>query len=191
MVGAMSAATFAGDLSKYRNFELGSDLATVAKQTAADPSQAKVIHSRPALIQEREWRPQPLGPTAQTEPAQKVVFNFYDGELFRIVVDYDRYETEGLTAADLVDAISATYGLAGKPTTTAKIAPDTYGDQEDPRPMAGFAVPLRFDPFFVRTYFQAGWGHEAAGDVSRSRQSGSEASRQSGSAAKRCRPSSF
>ena len=49
MFGAMSAATFAGDLSRYRNFALGSDLATVAKQAAADPSQAKMIHSRPAL----------------------------------------------------------------------------------------------------------------------------------------------
>ena len=48
MFGAMSVATFAGDLSRYRNFELGSHLATVAKQAAADPSQAKVIHSRPA-----------------------------------------------------------------------------------------------------------------------------------------------
>ena len=47
MFGAMSAATFAGDLSRYRNFELGSDLATVAKQAAEDPSQAKVIDSRP------------------------------------------------------------------------------------------------------------------------------------------------
>lgn len=130
--GAMSAAPLAGDLSRYRNFELGSDLATVAKQAAADPSQAKVIHSRPALIQELEWRPQPLGPSAQTEPAQGVVFRFYDGELFRIVVEYDRYETEGLTVADLVEAISATYGPAGKPTTAVKIAPDIYGDQDEP-----------------------------------------------------------
>ena len=48
------------------------------------------------------------------EPAKQVVFSFYDGELFRIVVNYDRYETEGLTADDLVDAISATYGTCRK-----------------------------------------------------------------------------
>ena len=99
--GVMSAATLAGDLSKYRNFQLGTDLPTVAKQAGANPSQAKVIHRRPALIQELEWRPQPLGSSSQTEPAKEVVFSFYDGELFRIVVNYDRYETEGLTADDL------------------------------------------------------------------------------------------
>jgi len=92
MFGAMSAATLAGDLSRYRNFEIGSHLATVAKQAAADPSQAKVIHSRPALIQELEWRPQPLGASSQTESVQEVLFSFYDGQLFRIKVGYDRYQ---------------------------------------------------------------------------------------------------
>ncbi len=129
--GVMSAATSAGDLSKYRNFQLGTDLSTVIKQAGADPSQAKVIHRRPALIQELEWRPQPLGRSSQTEPAKEVVFSFYDGELFRIVVDYDRYETEGLTADDFIDAISATYGPAAKPTAPAKVAPGGYGDQEE------------------------------------------------------------
>jgi hypothetical protein len=88
MLGATSTATaLEGDLSKYRNFELGMDLATVAKQAAADPARAKVIHRRPALIQELEWRPQPLGASSQTEPVQEVLFSFYDGKLFRIKVD--------------------------------------------------------------------------------------------------------
>jgi len=129
--GMMSAAALTGDLSKYRQFELGTDLSTVAGQTGAKTSQAKVIHSRPALIQELEWRPQPLGSSSQTEPAQAVVFSFYDGKLFRISVDYDRYETEGLTVDDLVDAISATYGPAAKPTVPSKVAPATYGEQQE------------------------------------------------------------
>ena len=131
MLGAMSAAALAGDLAKYRNFEFGTNLATVAKQAAVDPSQAKVIHSRPALIQELAWRPQPLGASSQTEPVQNVLFSFYDGELFRITVDYDRYQTEGLTVDDFVDAISATYGPAAKPTAPANVAPASYGDQEE------------------------------------------------------------
>lgn len=131
MLGAMSAATFAGDLSRYRNFELGSNLATVAKQAVADPSQAKVIHSRPALIQELEWRPQPLGASSQTESAQEVLFSFYDGQLFRIKVNYDRYQTEGLTVDDFVDAISATYGPAAKTTAPANVAPGNQGDQQE------------------------------------------------------------
>ena len=60
-----------------------------------------------------------------------MVFSFYDGELFRIAVDYDRYETEGLTADDFVDAISATYGTAAKPAAPAKAVPGSYGDQEE------------------------------------------------------------
>ena len=59
LLGVISAATLPGDLSKYRNYELGTDLSTVAGQTDANPSQAKVIHSRPVLIQQLEWRPQP------------------------------------------------------------------------------------------------------------------------------------
>lgn len=129
--GVMSAAAFAGDLSRYRNFELGSDLATVAKRAAVDTSEAKVIHSRPALIQDLEWRPQPLGASSQTESVQEVVFSFYGGELFRIKVDYDRYQTEGLTVDDFVDAISATYGPAIKTTAPANVAPGSYGDQEE------------------------------------------------------------
>ena len=131
MFGAMSEAALAGDLSRYRDFELGSDLATVAKRAAVDTSQAKVIHSRPALIQDLEWRPQPLGASSQTESVQAVVFSFYGSELFRIKVDYDRYQTEGLTVDDFVDAISATYGPATKPTTPANVAPGSYGDQEE------------------------------------------------------------
>ena len=131
MFGAMSAATFAGDLSRYRNFELGSDLATVAKQAAAEPSQAKVIHSRPALIQDLEWRPQPLGASSRTESVQEVLFSFYDGQLFRIKVDYDRYQTEGLSVDDFVDALSAAYGPAAKPAAGANVAQGSYGDQEE------------------------------------------------------------
>jgi hypothetical protein len=131
MVGAMSAAPSPGDLSKYRNFEFGSDLTTVAKQAASDPSQAKVIHSRPALIQELKWRPQPLGVSSRAESAQEVLFSFYDGQLFRIQVDYDRYQTAGLTVDDFVDSLSATYGPAAKVAAQAKVAPGAYDDQEE------------------------------------------------------------
>lgn len=129
--GAIPSASFAGDLSKYREFQLGTDLATIAKQTGASIAQAKAIHRRPVLIQELDWRPQPLGQAAPREPAKDVVFSFYDGQLFRIVVNYDRYETEGLTTNDVVEAISAAYGIAAKPTALAKGALGHYGDPEE------------------------------------------------------------
>lgn len=129
--GAMSAATLAADLSKYRNFQLGTDLSTVAKQAGVSPSQAKDIHRRPALIQELAWRPQPLGSSSQTESAQAVVFSFYDGEMFRIAINYDRYQTEGLTPDDFIEALSATYGIAEKPAAPANAVQGEYAGQEE------------------------------------------------------------
>ena len=127
----MSVTTFAADLSKYRDIQLGTDLPTVARQVGATPTQAKVIHSRPALVQELGWSPRPFGPSSQKESVKGVVFTFYNGELFQIAVDYDRYETEGLTVDDFIDAISIAYGPAGRPTAPATVAPGSYGDQEE------------------------------------------------------------
>lgn len=129
--GIISVVASAEDLSKYRSFQLGADLPAIAKQTGASPSQARVIHRRPILIQELAWRPRGLGPFSQPEPAKEVIFSFYDGELFRIVINYDRYETEGLTAEDLVEAISETYGMGAKPAPPAKAAQERYGDEEE------------------------------------------------------------
>ena len=131
LFGLVTPTVLARDLSRYRDFQLGTDLSTVAKQTGASPSQAKVIHHRPAFIQELKWQPQPLGLSSKTEPAQDVVFTFYDGELFRIVVNYDRYETEGLTSDDIIEAISATYGIAAMAPDLVRAAPARYADQED------------------------------------------------------------
>ena len=129
--GVVSAVASATDLSRYRHFQLGADLSTVAKQTGANPSEAKVIHRRPALIQELEWRARSPGSASQAEPAKEMVFSFYDGALFRIAVDYDRYQTEGLTDDDMVEAVSGTYGLATRPTAPARVAPPSYGDREE------------------------------------------------------------
>jgi hypothetical protein len=108
LVGAMAAAA---DLSSYRTFKLGADLPSIAKETGTMAS-ATVTHSRPALIQEIRWRPQSLEATRQPESAKDVVFSFIDGRLFRITVKYDSYDTEGLTAEDMIEAISATYGVS-------------------------------------------------------------------------------
>ena len=131
VLGVISAVTWAGDLSRYRNFQFGTDLATVAKQAGASPSQAKVIHVRPALIQELEWRPQPLGAFTRAEPAKEVVFSFYNGELFQIVINYDRYQTEGMTTSDFIEAISSTYGTATRPAAVVKAVPASYIEQEE------------------------------------------------------------
>ena len=131
VVGVMSAATSPTDLSKYRNFRLGTNLSIVSKQAGAKPSDVKTIHRSPALIQELEWRPEFLSSGAQTEPPKKVILRFYEGELFLITVSYDRYGTEGLTTADMIAAISATYGLATEPAAAVKSMHRGYADMED------------------------------------------------------------
>ncbi len=104
------------DLSRYREFQFGMNLFAVAKQADMKPSEARVIHQRPAVIQELEWRPpRSLGSSPQADPVSEVLFSFYNGELFRMVVNYDRYRTEGLSDEDMVEAISAKYGTATRP----------------------------------------------------------------------------
>jgi hypothetical protein len=116
-VGAVSVSSIeAQDLSRYRQFQLGMGLLAVAKQVDVVPSEARMVHQRPAVIQELEWRPQSsLSSTPEVDPVSEVLFSFYNGELFRMVVNYNRHKTEGLTDEDMVEAISAKYGTATRP----------------------------------------------------------------------------
>ena len=95
---ALSAQTLqAQDRSRYRDFQLGSDLRSVAALAKVPASEAKTIHQRPAVIQELEWRPPYFagGSTAvQKEPVQRILFSFYDDQLFRLVINYDRQRTD-------------------------------------------------------------------------------------------------
>jgi hypothetical protein len=107
-----SSVISAQDLSKYRDFQLGMSVAAVAQQVGITDG-ARVLHQRPELIQELIWLPsRSLGPPPSGDSVRKVLFSFYNGELFRIVINYDWDKTEGLTLADMVEAVSATYGPA-------------------------------------------------------------------------------
>jgi hypothetical protein len=123
----------APDLSRYRQFRIGMDLTTVVKQAEMQPSEVRVIHQRPVMIQELEWRPQRfVSSSAPADSVQTVLFSFYNGELFRIVVNYDQIRTEGLTDQDMVGAISAKYGIATKPAATSIFfsSSQVYNDSE-------------------------------------------------------------
>jgi hypothetical protein len=103
--------------SQYRDFTLGSDLASVSDLAGVSASQAKTIHQRPAVLQDLEWRPSRwnVGSTAaSTDPVEQIVFSFYDDQLFRVVVDYAHDRTEGMTDADMIEAISSAYGTPVK-----------------------------------------------------------------------------
>lgn len=97
------------EFSKYRDIHLDSSLPEIARQAGAVPEDAKTIHQRPALIQELSRR------AGFNNTAREIRFHFYNGQLFRMMVYYDQYRTEGLTEQDIIDATSAVYGTAGRP----------------------------------------------------------------------------
>jgi len=101
------------NLSTYRKFSLGASLASISKQVGQDPGQSKLIHQRPAVIQQLVYWPIPTSSySSRAESVSQVLFSFYDGELYKIAVTYHGDATQGLTEDDMVQAISARYGTA-------------------------------------------------------------------------------
>lgn len=108
----------AQDLSKYRTFSLGTSLAELSKQLGPNSFvQTTLLHQRPAVIQEVEFTLLGSSPRAKADPVSQILFSFYNGTLYRILVIYDQHATEGLTAEDMVEAVSAQYGTAARPDT--------------------------------------------------------------------------
>jgi hypothetical protein len=110
----VSHVASAQDLSRYRDVAFGSSVSAVVAITGTNAADVKIVHQRPGLIREFVWRPQyAVGRTiGRSEAAREVTFRFYDDELFSIIVVYDGRLVEGLTNADIIDAVSAIYGPA-------------------------------------------------------------------------------
>jgi len=122
----------AQDLSSYRDFQFGMNLVSAAKQAGMNLSEAKTLHRYPALIQELWWQRSFSGSSPRTDPVREVVFSFCDGDLYRMVVNYDRHRTEGLTDEDMIEAISAKYGIAATPVAVIVLfsSSQIYNDTE-------------------------------------------------------------
>jgi len=108
----------ATELSRYREFSLGSSVETVTTVTRTAERDLKTIHSRPALLQEVAWQPRYMSgaPVADRGSINEIVFSFVDDQLFRMTVVYDRSRTSGLTNADMIAALTEMYGAATSPT---------------------------------------------------------------------------
>jgi len=117
---AAPAPSLAEDLSSYRSFRIGTSLATVAAQVQMDTTKAQTFYERPGLIQQFTWWPDNPAGSSQPEALKFLVFTFYKGELCRILVIYDRNRTQGLSADDLIDSISAVYGDTTRPATSIR-----------------------------------------------------------------------
>ena len=115
---ALDAPTVhAADFSTYRGMQFGMSLSSASKQAGTSPSEARTVYQRPALIQETDYRYGSLSAAfTQADPLRDAECWFFNGELFRIVVTYDPMKTEGMSAEDMIEGISAIYGSATKPS---------------------------------------------------------------------------
>jgi hypothetical protein len=105
------------ELSRYREFELGASVATVTAVTQ-NAARVMIVHSRPALLQQLEWRPRYMAgaPQADRDSIGEVVFSFVDDQLFQISIAYAQDRTSGLTDQDMVGSLTAVYGAPSSPS---------------------------------------------------------------------------
>jgi hypothetical protein len=99
------------DLSIYRGFQFGMSLNAAVKHSGMDASEVTLVHERPARIQELSWRPSRFS-LSDTDPVEQVAMSFYDGQLFRMVINYSSEKTKGLNPEDIIEAVSTQYGAA-------------------------------------------------------------------------------
>jgi len=135
-------ALSAQPLPGYRGFELGASLASVAEQ-AGITAESRIVQRRPGLIEELMWQPPARrSPLPQDDSVKKILFTFYDGQLFRMVVTYEPDRTAGMTADDMIASVSKMYGLSVLPATSIGSDPLVASTNYN---SAWPATPLGFD----------------------------------------------
>lgn len=111
LIACTATPVMAQDLTRYRDYELGSSLAVVVQASGALPSEVSTLHERPARIEQVDRRTGYVSSaTAAADPVRDLRFSFVDGRLYQIVVRYERSRMEGLTNKDVIDSLSTTYG---------------------------------------------------------------------------------
>jgi len=131
-IAIVSSLGAAQDLSRYRDFEFGMSIDSVAKLAAVNPSSVKTVHLRPELIQKLDWEVYGFfDASPNVNSVRGIRFDFFNGELFKIVVAYDNAQTNGLTTDDLVESLSTLYGQADRPETSIIVSGfQTYTDSQ-------------------------------------------------------------
>jgi hypothetical protein len=126
LVGFMLAGqlAFAQDLTRYRAYALESSVDSIVVASGARAADIKTLHARPAAIQQLEWRP-PYADfrNSSVDPVRDISFTFYNDALYQIIVNYHRDRTEGLTNSDIVELLSAVYGVPTLPSATIRTSP--------------------------------------------------------------------
>ena len=113
----------AQNLARYRDFQFGMSLESLTKQIHMNASTAKTTHQRPAVIQTLQWDQLSYSDLAAKDRSLRSIrFDFYNGELSKMIVTYDPAGTNGLTTDDMIEALSAIYGPATKPERTIAVS---------------------------------------------------------------------
>ena len=147
----------AQDLSKYRAFSLGANVATVLKHTDQKLADVRLIHNRPALIQELTWwRLSSPGSSSRPDSVEQILFSFCNDELYKISVTYDHASTEGLTALDMMNAISEEYGQAT--SVVPEVGSATNERYEVTQKLVASWDNSKYSFNLVRSYFTDGFG---------------------------------
>ena len=131
IASAQEQVASAPDMSRYRAYVLESTLDTVVVTSGARAADAKTLHERPAAIQQLEWRaPYVDYRNTQADPVREISFTFFNDALYQVVVNYDRDRTEGLTNSDMVESLSAVYGVPTIASAKARTSrpPEAFPD---------------------------------------------------------------
>jgi hypothetical protein len=114
----------AQDMSRYRAYALESSLDSVVVASGARAADAKALHERPAAIQQLQWRaPYVSSRDTLADPVREISFTFYNDALYQVIVNYDRDRTEGLTDSDIVESLSAAYGVPTLASARTRTSP--------------------------------------------------------------------
>jgi hypothetical protein len=141
--------------------------AEVSKLAGLEPSEVKILHHRPAVIEELQWMPHLFGAViSDVDPVHDIVFSLCNDHLYRMLIHYDSQRTEGMTTPDLIQAISGTYGAASmtRGTSTLSLGNTEFADLlarwEDPQFSYGL-VRLGYGRNLGMIAFSKGLQHEA------------------------------
>ena len=122
------------DLSRYRDFSIGTSVSVVLTRTGQKLGEVTELSARPALVQQITWWPGTLpGTPMHKDAVEHIAFYFFNDALYKISVTYERKATEGLTADDMIKALSAKYGSPASITPqTAQNPNDRYAARREP-----------------------------------------------------------
>lgn len=119
LCSAMSASQLgAQGHPRYRTYQMGDDVLTISRQLGVPAPAGTLMPPAPGTVVELRWRSQYVrrGVALSSDPVARLVFSFFENQLYRIVIDYAPDRTEGMTEADVVAAVSKIYGAPAKRT---------------------------------------------------------------------------